>query len=270
MPDYKEKVKRLENRMRKLAKEDVIVAFSGGVDSGLLLKLACESAKSTGKQVYGIFLYTMLHPAGEMKEAEKAAKEAGAAFEVLKMDELSAANIRNNPKDRCYRCKKYLFSGLLDRAVGLHVQTVIEGTNQDDLKEYRPGIRAVKELGIISPLAEAGFTKEEVRKLAETYHISASKKPSTPCLATRFPYGTELSYEAMRRVEKGEEFLRSKGFYNVRLRVHGTVARIEVDEEALSELLHVREEVTGYLKELGYRYITVDLEGFRSGSMDQI
>lgn len=268
MQDYETKVTELKKMMGSYAYEDVIIAFSGGVDSSLLLKLACEAARETKHTVYGILLHTMLHPSGEVESAERIAEEMGAVFKVIKIDELKEAKIENNPTDRCYRCKKYLFQSVLNEAKRLGVKTVIEGTNQDDLKVYRPGIRAVKELGIISPLADAGFTKEEVRRLAEAYGVSVFNKPSTPCLATRFPYGTQLSYEEMRKVEKGEALLRSRGFYNVRLRVYKELVRIETDVKDIPRLVEQREVIADYLKSLGYRYITVDLEGFRSGSMD--
>lgn len=148
------------------------------------------------------------------------------------------------------------------------MKTVLEGTNEDDLHVYRPGIRAVRELGVLSPLAEAGLTKQEVRRMAAEYGISVAARPSAPCLATRFPYGTALSLPELKRVEKGEAYLRSLGFRNVRLRVYGCLVRIEVDAEDLEGLLDRRLEAAAFLKELGYQYVTLDLEGFRSGSMD--
>ena len=146
---------------------------------------------------------------------------------------------------------------------------VLEGTNADDLSEYRPGLKAIRELGIKSPLMEAGLTKEEVRRLAGEYGISVARRPSSPCLATRFPYWEELTYEKLRQVEKGENYLKTLGLYNVRLRVHGRIVRIEADAEQMGRLVERREEIVGFLKELGYGYITLDLEGFRSGSMDE-
>lgn len=268
MPDYREKKEKLKEIMQKYGRENVAVAFSGGVDSALLLKMACEAAKKTGKQVYGIFFDSMLHPSGERKAAEKVAKEVGASFCVMEMDELSEAGIRNNPTERCYLCKRYLFSALRIRAEMLGAKIILEGTNGDDRKMYRPGFRAVRELRIKSPLADVGFTKDEVRKLAGEHGMSVSKKPSAPCLATRFPYGVELSYERLRRAEQGEEFIRELGFYNVRLRVHDKIARIEVDEGEIEKLVNNRGEIVNYLRNLGYDYVTVDLEGFRSGSMD--
>ncbi len=268
MQDYLTKAENLKKLMISYVQEDVAVAFSGGADSGLILKMACEAAEQTGHMVYGIFLQTMLHPAKEAERAEEIADEIGAVFKLLKVDELRGADIGYNPQDRCYRCKKYLFQSILREAKKLHAGIVMEGTNQDDLKVYRPGIRAVEELGIASPLAEAGFTKAEVRRLAAEYGLSVSDKPASPCLATRFPYGTKLSAEAMRKVEQGESMLKEQGFYNVRIRVHGEIARIEVDSRDLAELVERRAVVTECLKKLGYTYVTVDLEGFRSGSMD--
>lgn len=265
--EYEAKKAELRRKIAGYASEDVIVAFSGGVDSSLLLKMACE-AREKGRKVYGVFLHTMLHPSGDVQEAEQTAGEIGAVFLELKLDELGAAGIEDNPVDRCYRCKKYLFQRLKDKAEELGIYTVLEGTNEDDLHVYRPGIQAVRELGIISPLAETGFTKEEVRRLAAEYGISVSGKPSAPCLATRFPYGSRLSYEAMRRVETGEAYLKNMEFYNVRLRVHENIARIEVDSGEFGSVLEHKEEITALLKKLGYSYVTLDLEGFRSGSMD--
>lgn len=269
MNSYKEKAETLKKEIASYVSGDVVIAFSGGVDSSLLLKMACDAARENEEsKVYGIFLHTMLHPAGDIEKAEQVAKETGAEFIVLELDELGTAGIENNPEDRCYRCKKYLFGELLAKAKELGVRNILEGTNADDLHVYRPGIRAVRELGILSPLADAGLTKEEVRRLAGDYGISVSGRPSTPCLATRFPYGSRLSYDDMRRVEKGEAFIRELGFYNVRLRVHKEIVRIEVDSDAFEEMLNYKEKITAYLKELGYTYVTLDLEGFRSGSMD--
>lgn len=268
MSIYEEHHEKLKEILREYAKNDVMVAFSGGVDSSLILKLTCEAARETGKKVYAVMLHTMLHPSGEVIEARKTAEEMGAIFLVLQVDELENAGIEENPVNRCYLCKKYLFQKLQEKAQELQVTEVLEGTNEDDMHVYRPGIAAVRELGIRSPLLEAGLTKREVRALAGKYQMEVSTKPSTPCLATRFPYGTALTYEAMRRVEHGEEFLKTLGFYNVRLRVHGDIARIETDKEAFGRLLEQREEIIAVLKKLGYQYITIDLEGFRSGSMD--
>lgn len=265
---YEEKKQKLQKQMLVYAQGDMLVAFSGGVDSSLILKLAVQAAAKTGHQVYGIMMHTMLHPMGEVEDARVTAEQIGAEFRVLEIDELKGADILDNPVDRCYRCKKYLFRNLIEEGEKLGVSVMMEGTNEDDLHVYRPGLRAIRELGIHSPLAEAGMTKAEVRRLAGELGVSVSNKPSMPCLATRFPYGTRISYEAMRKVDEGEVFIRSLGFYNVRLRIHNDVARIEVDVNEMPHLLEHCEQIVAKLKNLGYDYITVDLEGFRSGSMD--
>lgn len=265
---YHDKVQKLRQQIGVYTKEDVTVAFSGGVDSSLILRLALECAGESGRKVYAMFLNTMLHPAREAKDAEMAARKMGAEFLTIEADELGEAGILDNPKDRCYRCKKYLFEQMKTKSEELGAVYVLEGTNEDDLHVYRPGIRAIREMGIKSPLADAGFTKEEVRRMAEELGLPASGKPSVPCLATRFPYGDRLTYEKMQKVEAGEKYLREQGFYNVRLRVHGETARIEVDIGAMETLLKGRKELVRKMKELGYAYVTLDLEGFRSGSMD--
>lgn len=268
MGQYEEKCENLFRILDKLTKENTAVAFSGGVDSSLLLKLLCIKAKSRGTLVYAIAAHTELHPSGDLEIAKRVAEESGAAFTVLKLQELEKADIVNNPVDRCYRCKKLLFKEIKRKAEELGAKILIEGTNLDDTKVYRPGLKAIEELGIKSPLKDAGFTKKEIRKLAMAYDISVADRPSTPCLATRFPYGAVLSLEKMKKVEQGEAFLRELGLYNVRLRVHGETARIEVDEKDMPKLLESRKEVVEFLKGLGYWYITLDMEGFRSGSMD--
>lgn len=268
MCDYSVKKEQLLLKINEYAGQNVIVAFSGGVDSTLLLKIACDMAKKEGTKVYAVSIQTRLHPMGEMEEAKKTCQELEAEHVVISIDELKEAGIMNNPVNRCYLCKKFLFSKIKDFASKLEISRILEGTNEDDLHVYRPGIKALKELGIKSPLAEAGLTKAEVRNLASEYGLKTASKPSAPCLATRFPYGTELAYEDMERVERGEAYLKSFGLYNVRIRAYGKTARIEVDVASFAEVLAHKQDIITYLKELGFIYITLDLEGFRSGSMD--
>lgn len=259
---------KLREQMEQFAAADVVVAFSGGVDSSLLLKMACEAAEKTRKKVYAAVVHTMLHPAGELEAAKEAAAKMGAEPCALYIDELKEAGIENNPEDRCYRCKKYLFQKVRELASEKGTSVILEGTNEDDLHVYRPGIRAVRELKIYSPLADAGISKEEVRALAGEYGLEASSKPSMPCLATRFPYGARLAYDKLHQADQGEIFLRNLGFKNVRIRVYGDLVRLEIDKEEMGGLIAQKEKIIEYLKKLGYSYITLDLEGFRSGSMD--
>lgn len=268
MKTYEEKCSYLQKLMEKYTQENVVVAFSGGVDSSLLLKTACINAVKNGTKVFAVTMHTTLHTMNEIESSKETAGEVGAEHLIISVDELKEAGIENNPVERCYLCKKYLFQKMKDKAESLGVKIILDGTNEDDLHMFRPGLRALKELEIKSPLAESNFSKTDVRKLAEEHGLSVSKKPSTPCLATRFPYGSRLSYEEMKKVEKGEDFLKNLGLYNVRLRVHNDIARIEVDKEDIVKIVVYKEAIISYLKELGYRYITLDLEGFRSGSMD--
>ena len=265
---YEEKKRTLIDFIGQLAGKDIVLAFSGGVDSGLLLKICCEATARQGAKVYAVTIHTQLHPMKDLEISQRVAVESGAEHLVIRVDELEEAGIAMNPVDRCYRCKRLLFQKIIDLSKEMGAGCVMDGTNDDDMHVYRPGVKVLAELGVLSPLAKFGLTKKEVRQLAEEYGISVAQRPSTPCMATRFPYGTKLSYEAMQKADEAEQWLRGKGFYNVRVRVHGNVARIEVDQEDMERLLAMREEVICHLKPLGYDYITLDLEGFRSGSMD--
>ena len=262
-----EKFMRLKEQMAVYARQKILIAFSGGVDSSLLLALAAEGAADrTG--ITAVTMQTRLHPAAEIRHAESVAAELHVRQLTITVDELAEAGITDNPKDRCYRCKKYLFEKIRELAEETGAAYILEGTNADDLHVYRPGIRAIRELGILSPLAGAGLTKAEVRSLAGRYGVSVEERPSMPCMATRFPYGVKLTSAALERAEEGEAYLRGLGFYNVRLRVHGETARIEVDQTDFDAVVAGRDGIIRRMKELGYRYVTLDLEGFRSGSMD--
>ena len=262
------KTEQLEAIMDELTDQDMALAFSGGVDSSLLLKMAADRAANQATNAWAVTFNTRLHPSCDLENARKVAGELGGIHVILEIDELEMEEIRSNPVNRCYLCKRNLFRTLMAFAKEKGVEVLAEGTNEDDLHVYRPGIQAVRELGIRSPLAEAGLTKEEVRRLAAACGISAASRPSTPCMATRLPYGVRLDYEILKKIEAGEEILRRMIGGNVRLRLHGQVVRIETDPERFSLALEKREEVVRQLKELGFVYITLDLEGFRSGSMD--
>lgn len=258
----------LESRLAGLASQDVCLAFSGGVDSSLLLKILADAASRTGKQVYAVTFNTRLHPPCDLEIAGRVAAELGGIHNVISVDELEQEAIRHNPVNRCYLCKHYLFQELKAFAAGKGIGNILDGTNENDLHEYRPGIQALKELGIRSPLAELHITKAEVKALAAAYGISVAARPSTPCMATRLPYHTEIDYAVLDRIAEGEEFLRTLISGNVRLRLHGEVARIEVDQDAFSVFLEKRQQVVESLQKLGFPYLTLDIEGFRSGSMD--
>ncbi|MDD2972863.1 MAG: ATP-dependent sacrificial sulfur transferase LarE [Lachnospiraceae bacterium] len=254
--------------MDSYTKKDVAIAFSGGVDSSLLLKIACEKAELNHTKVYAYTIHTMLHPIEELELTADLAQEMGAVHQVIQVDELAEAGIENNPVNRCYLCKKCMFTKLITEMKMRNIHIAIDGTNLDDTKVYRPGIQALKELGVVSPLMMAGFTKQEVRTLAAQYEIAVSDRPSVPCMATRFPYGTKLVQTELDKVEQMEQFIKNMGFYNVRARIHDKLVRIEVDVKDIERVLEKRTDMISFAKKLGYDYISVDLEGFRSGSQD--
>ena len=259
---------KLENQMAEYAARDICLAFSGGVDSSLLLKAAVQAAEHTGRQVWAVTFDSRLHPSCDLEIAGRVAAELGGIHRVITVDELEQEEIRNNPVDRCYLCKRHLFSTLKAFAEERGIDRILDGTNEDDMHVYRPGIRALKELGIISPLAELHITKEAVKGMASEYGISVASRPSTPCMATRLPYNTRIDYDVLDRIAQGEAYLRDVLPGNVRLRLHGGIARLEVDNEAFARLLDMRADVVRQLKGLGFTYVALDLEGFRSGSMD--
>ena len=241
----------LLQQIRTYAQKDTVLAFSGGVDSALLLCLLSQASRETGRRVYAVTFHTVLHPQADLACARQLADTMDVSHHILTIDELEDPRVSENPPDRCYHCKKMLFERLWRFAKERHVDTVLEGSNRDDLGVYRPGLKAVQELGVASPLAQCGITKAQVRQMA-----------------TRIPYGTPLDTALLSRIDQGEHFLRSLGFRNVRIRVHGDIARLETDPEDLPLLLKHRPAVVRQLKGLGIPYLTLDLEGFRSGSMD--
>ena len=268
MTRTEEKKRQLESAMAQYGKEDICLAFSGGVDSSLLLKAASDAARENGTKVYAVTFDSRLHPSCDLEIASRVAKELGGIHEVITVDELEQEEIRHNPVNRCYLCKRHLFQGLRDFAVQRGVRIILDGTNEDDLHVYRPGIQALKELEIISPLAELHITKAEVKELAAEYGISVASRPSTPCMATRIPYDTDIDYGVLEKIAAGEEYLRTVIGGNVRLRLHGDVVRIEVDCSSFERIVALSHELTETLKNMGFLYVTLDLEGFRSCSMD--
>jgi len=244
----------------------VAVAYSGGVDSAVVLRAALMASP----KVHGVIFHTMLHPMEETSEAVKLAKEMGAAVQVIEVDEFTNPAITDNPPDRCYHCKHMLFTKLKAYAREHELEVVMDGTNGDDLNQYRPGLRALKELEVVSPLAQMGLDKQQVRLMAKELGlpVSVSDKPSAPCLATRLPYNTPFDREVLDRIARGEEYLKACGFQTVRLRLHGDIARLEIPKVDFGLFLEQAEGIASQLKKLGFTYITLDLEGFRSGSMD--
>jgi len=265
----KDKLNELRRMLENLSADGVCAAFSGGVDSSLLLTVLSEIYARKPFPLLAVVFATAFHTAEETASAMKQAEELGVPAERVERDVLSDPVLRENPKDRCYHCKRSLFSEMKRIAEAHGIRNLVDGTNADDMQVYRPGRKALEELGVLSPLAVCGFTKDEIRAAARELLIPVADKPSTPCLATRFPYGTVLTDEALRRVERGEAVLREFGLKVVRLRVHGDVARIETDPDGFELASARRFEIAFALRKEGFPYVTLDLEGFRSGSMDE-
>lgn len=266
--EIKEKLDHLKRYFQEISQEDVCLAFSGGVDSALLLQAAVDGAAETGKIVYAVTFDSRLHPSCDLEIAKRVAEEIGGSHYILRINELEQEEIQTNPKDRCYRCKRHLFEKLKEFAEEKGVRVLLDGTNEDDLHVYRPGIRALRELGVKSPLAELHITKTQVKEMAAFYGLSVASRPSAPCMATRIPYGQRLDYEILERIAQGEAYLRGRIPGNLRLRLHGNLVRLEIDAPEFIPVLEMREEMIRHMKALGFDYVTLDLEGFRSGSMD--
>ncbi len=263
------KLNELRRLLEDLSADGICAAFSGGVDSALLLTVLSELHARKPFPLFAVVFATAFHTAEETASAMKQAADLGVPAELVERDVLSDPVLRENPKDRCYHCKRNLFTEMKRIAGVRGIENLVDGTNADDTRVYRPGRKALEELGVLSPLAICGFTKAEIRAAARELLIPVADKPSTPCLATRFPYGTVLTDEALRRVERGETVLHDFGLKVVRLRVHGDVARIETDPEGFELAFAKRFEVAFALRKEGFPYVTLDLEGFRSGSMDE-
>lgn len=255
----------LQESIRPL--ESFVLAFSGGVDSSLVLRVAVEEL---GDAVLAVTGRSASMPAAEAEAAARLAARLGARHMFIETDELASERYLANPPDRCYYCKHELYQKLKELAQRQNLRWVCDGTNADDQGDYRPGLRAARECGVRSPLAEAGLGKREVRALARRLGLPNWAKPAEPCLASRIPYYSPIDAAKLRQVEEAEGFLHALGFPAVRVRHHGDVARIEVPADALPALAdEYRRQVTQRLRELGFRYVTLDLEGLRSGSLNE-
>lgn len=256
---------KLDNILKEL--KSFVVAFSGGVDSSFLLHRANSLKKL---DFIGVTIRTPYIPASEIEEASEFARTFGINHHILDLP--FPESVRDNPPDRCYICKKTLFNELIAFAANNGFKHVVEGTNADDTGTYRPGLRALSELEIRSPLLEAGLTKKEIREFLHSEGLSIWDKPAMACLLTRIPYNTEVSEGALRMVENAESYLFEKGYPGTRVRIHGDLARIECLPGYFEKIIgnNEKEDIINNLKKIGFRYVSLDLEGYRSGSSDQV
>ena len=248
--------------------QSVLVAYSGGADSTFLLKVA---SNILGDRAIAVTASSATYTPQELEEARKNTELIGAKHIIVHTNELDDPDFASNPPDRCYYCKKELFTKLFELAQQHSLNYVIDGSTCDDERDFRPGMRAASEFHVRSPLMDAGFTKEEIRALSKDMHLPTWDKPPLPCLSTRFPYGTQITKEKVLRVGRAEKFLAGFGIRQLRVRDHNNIARIEVPRKDMPMFLdeEISKQIMENFKALGYTYVTLDLQGYRMGSMNE-
>ena len=259
------KAKRLRASLREIG--SAAVAFSSGVDSTFLLKVAHEEL---GDRAVAVTVRSSTFPKRELDEAVAFCRAEGIRHKIIDTNELDIPGFSENPPDRCYLCKKSIFGEIMAFALANGFAAVLEGSNMDDDGDYRPGMRAIRELGVRSPLHDAGLTKAEIRALSREMGLPTAEKPSFACLASRFPYGERITAEGLERVERAERWLRERlGLSQLRVRSHGDMARIEVPSADIPRLAARAAEIAESIKKIGFAYVTLDLRGYRTGSLNE-
>jgi uncharacterized protein len=265
--NIEEKLTRLKDILHDMG--SVLVAYSGGVDSTFL---AVTAQEVLGKNSLAVFAASPVAPPMEKEEAGDLAHNVGLRFKIIESNEMSNPDFVANPPERCYYCKRELYSELKPIAKAEGLKWIADGTNADDLHDFRPGRKASAEAGIRSPLLEAGLTKTEIRQLSHAKSLPTWDRPASPCMASRIPYGIPVTAETLNKIARGEQYLHSLGLRQLRLRHHGDIARIELDPEDMAKIIkpEIREGIVTHLKALGYKYVALDLTGYRTGSLNEV
>lgn len=263
----KEKYQLLKDIIKK--KGSAAIAFSGGVDSTFLLKVAHEVL---GDRLIAVTATSSTYPERELKEAIKYAKDMGVKHIIISSEELDIEGFASNPKNRCYFCKKELFTKIKDVAIENGVEYVFDGSNLDDMGDFRPGMQAARELEVVSPIKEAELTKKDIRELSKEMELPTWNKPSFACLSSRFPYGNKITLPKLNMVDKAEQYLLDMGITQVRVRHHGEIARIEVSPEEREKFFNIEimDRIGKEFKKIGFTYVTLDMLGYRTGSMNEV
>jgi len=259
------KLEQLKNNLRKM--ESVAIAYSGGVDSTFLVNVAHEVL---GDKAVAITATSSTYPQRELEQAKKFTNNIGMKHIIINSEETEIDNFSKNPNNRCYYCKKELFSKIKQVATQEKLHHVLDGSNIDDTNDYRPGMKALEEFDVVSPLKDVGLTKQEIKELSRTMNLDTWDKSAFACLASRIPYGTEITKSLLDQIEKAESFLHYLGVKQFRVRHHKEIARIEVSKNDFQVILTNSDEIVKKFKELGFKYITLDIEGYRTGSLNEV
>jgi len=260
-----EKLERLQKTLRTMKR--VAIAFSGGVDSAFLVKIAYDVL---GANVLAITAVSPTYPKRELRQAEYLAQTIGVPHIIISSEEMKNERFSRNLPNRCYYCKKELFSKIQKIASEKKLDYILDGSTADDTLDYRPGAKALKEMDVRSPLKEVGLTKQEIRELSRSMRLESWDKPASACLASRFPYGVEITRARLKQVEQAEDFLHSLGIRQVRVRYHHELARIEVAKDEFQKIIRYSNDIVKNFKKLGFTYIALDIEGYRTGSLNEV
>ena len=261
-----QKYELLKNKLKEMGK--VLVAYSGGVDSNFLLKVASDVL---GENAVAVTVHAMMHSSREIEEAKEYTKEFGVKHKVIKVDNFDEKGFIENGVKRCYYCKCAVFNMIKDYAQKNGIKYILDGTNLSDLGDYRPGLKALEELNVVSPLKDSELTKDEIRILSKRLGLKTHNKPSFACLASRIPYGDKITEEKLRLVEEAENYLQDLGFRQYRVRIHSDIARIEVAKDEINKFFddEMMKNVYTKLKDIGFKYVTLDLNGYEMGSLNK-